>query len=180
MMLSRRLARTLCLILAAFFGLCLLVQGGLALRDLFSRYKLFCVVSGSMEPALPVGCIIVIDTDKSRLYVPGDIITYQLGDEYITHRVTELGYDGSFFYRTRGDANVFADSDPVAHTAVVGRVAFALPLSPSSVLQRLRTACITFAAVAAAVFFSRRLGRRRRAGRAAVSRRVARFPRAKH
>ncbi|NLM45359.1 MAG: signal peptidase I [Firmicutes bacterium] len=180
MMLSRRFARTLCPVLAVLLVSCFLVQGGLVLRDLFSRYKFFCVVSGSMEPALPVGCIIVIDTDKSRLYDPGDIITYRLGDEYITHRVTELEYDGSFFYRTRGDANVSADSEPVAHTAVVGRVVLALPLSPSSFLQRLRTACITLVAVATAVFFARRLGRLRRAGRQAAVRRVARFPRPKH
>ncbi|HHX73440.1 MAG TPA: signal peptidase I, partial [Firmicutes bacterium] len=168
MILSQKFARTLCLVLAVFFLLVLLVQGGLALQGLFTRYRLFSVISGSMEPALPVGCIIVIDTEKSRLYAPGEIITYRQGEEYITHRVAELGYDGGFFYRTRGDANMYADNDPVAHRAVVGRVVLALPLSPSAALHSLRTIFPVLAALLVAAFFTHRLRRRRRAGRVAV------------
>ena len=44
--------------------------------------------------------------------------------EFITHRITDLYYDGHFYYRTQGDANERPDQN-LSHQAVVGRVVFA-------------------------------------------------------
>ena len=50
------------------------------------RFSVNVVLSGSMEPALKTGGIVISDT-KKRKPDTGDIITYQLGDMSITHRV---------------------------------------------------------------------------------------------
>lgn len=78
-----------------------------------------------MEPALQTGCIIVVDTRPQAVYTPGEIITFQEERDYITHRITDLYYDGQFYYRTQGDANQKPDKNLVPHQAVVGRVVYA-------------------------------------------------------
>lgn len=113
----------LLLVLASWF--CLLLWGAAALQKMLRQYRLFTVVSGSMEPVLQTGCIIVVDTQPQAVYSPGDIITFREETEYITHRITDLYYNGQFYYRTQGDANHRPDKNPVPHQAVVGRVVYA-------------------------------------------------------
>ncbi|NLP37444.1 MAG: signal peptidase I [Firmicutes bacterium] len=113
------------LLLLLCLWLCLLFWGATALYNLFTQYRLFTVISGSMEPALHTGCIIVVDARPDTIYTPGDIITFREEKEFITHRITDLYYDGHFYYRTQGDANERPDQNLVPHQAVVGRVVFA-------------------------------------------------------
>ncbi|MGI6658978.1 MAG: signal peptidase I [Dethiobacteraceae bacterium] len=107
--------------------LLLLVQGCCSLYSFFSRYRLFKVASGSMEPTLPTGAVIVVAKNNGSLYSPGDIITYKQNDLYITHRVLETGYQNGFYYRTQGDANQEPDAGLVKHQAVIGRVILIAP-----------------------------------------------------
>jgi signal peptidase I len=75
------------------------------------------VVSGSMEPVLPVGSVIVTRLVEVAEIRPGDIITFALGRNLVTHRVVELVHkegDTRPWFRTKGDANNQPDPELVA------------------------------------------------------------------
>lgn len=80
------------------------------------------VLSGSMEPALPVGSVIVTRPEGVEDIGVGDIITYQIeGNQKITHRVVEVVQDGDRrMFRTKGDAN--NDSDPALVSSNAGQM----------------------------------------------------------
>lgn len=87
------------------------------------------ITSGSMEPGVRAGDIVVIepiDATTTTLDV-GDVITYrQPGlERLVTHRVHALADDGT--YRTKGDANAQPDSDPLPPVAVEGRARLLVP-----------------------------------------------------
>ncbi|NMH99730.1 signal peptidase I [Pseudonocardia acidicola] len=82
------------------------------------------VLSGSMEPALPVGSTVVIRPRPVAEIGVGDVITFtdrdrQSGDtRIVTHRVIEVQPGPAF--RTKGDANNAPDPNPVAAADVHG------------------------------------------------------------
>lgn len=78
------------------------------------------VVSGSMEPTISVGDMVIIKSQSE--YEEGDIITFydSSAGEYVTHRIITVSTDGQ--YVTQGDANNVADKFPVTNSAVVGKV----------------------------------------------------------
>ena len=92
-------------------------------------HSLFRVVTGSMEPEIPVGTLIVSrDTDIDRLEI-GDVICFQslspsMRGRIITHRVIGKTVDetGAVSLQTKGDANPSADGYPVTQENLVGRV----------------------------------------------------------
>lgn len=90
-------------------------------------YRLYAVASGSMEPALPVGGVVVTAPPTDH-YEAGDIITYPSGPgaalEVTTHRVAAV--DGTDL-QTWGDANPSPDPTPVAVDEVVGVVVASAP-----------------------------------------------------
>ena len=108
------LIAALALILIAFF--IIRINGGTP--DVFG-YSIQRVVSGSMEPELRVGDIILSKnvTAPEELHV-NDIITFQGGDEYdnnmVTHRVIAppaCTIDGEWLLTTKGDANERPDDE---------------------------------------------------------------------
>lgn len=92
-------------------------------------YEVKVVQSGSMEPAIMTGGIVVVA--PTNAYNVGDVITFGSDTRSsvpITHRVIEKTYEGrSATYLTKGDANEEADSAAVAHSAVIGEVVFTVP-----------------------------------------------------
>ncbi len=81
-------------------------------------YGCATVVSGSMEPEIKIGDLII--TKACGDYDQGDIITFYdaVSGGYITHRiilVTDAGYS------TKGDANDSGDAFTVPRDAVVGK-----------------------------------------------------------
>ncbi len=103
-----------------------------ALMVFASRYGLFgiwlySVRSGSMEPAIHRGSLVVVRrTDSIK---QGDVITFYTGfrKNTITHRVLEIVNRGQLYYRTKGDANNAPDSVLVPKEMVVGKVIYSLP-----------------------------------------------------
>ncbi len=80
------------------------------------------VLSGSMEPELPVGALLVIHRETS--YHPGEIVTYE--DVYgslITHRLVSLENGEA---TTKGDANNTGDA-PFAASRIRGEVKAVFP-----------------------------------------------------
>lgn len=97
----------------------------------FLPYQTFFVRSGSMEPAIETGELIVLtQVDASELDV-GDVITFDRPDRpgtLVTHRIvgTEEGDAGRVFV-TKGDANGSPDAWRVPAVGTGWRYAFGLP-----------------------------------------------------
>ncbi len=91
------------------------------------------VLTGSMEPGLPPGSMVVVKpTDPADVRI-GSIITYQWepGEPaLVTHRVTEVvsNSDGTFTWTTQGDNNSEPDPNPVTQEQLRGVVWYSLPL----------------------------------------------------
>ena len=79
------------------------------------------VLSGSMEPALSVGDLLLLKQEES--YQPGQIVVYQSGSIAVVHRLTAIDADTAV---TQGDANDSPDA-PIPVAAIKGRVAMAIP-----------------------------------------------------
>lgn len=83
------------------------------------------VLTGSMEPVISSGDLIIckqIDSDKVKV---GDIIAFfdpdSTGTAVLTHRVTEIiEENGALSFRTKGDANNTEDRQPVPADDLVG------------------------------------------------------------
>lgn len=98
------------------------------------------VRSGSMQPAIDIGSIVVVRKNldqfisplaTSPIYKVGDIIAFRSeknSKTLITHRVAgiETGENG-VFYKTRGDANDNIDSWQVSPSHILGKVYITLP-----------------------------------------------------
>lgn len=79
------------------------------------------VLSGSMEPTLRVGDLLVIRQEPD--YYEGDIVVYQSGQELIVHRI--ISKDDKTCI-TQGDANNVEDS-PISIDAIQGAVVGRVP-----------------------------------------------------
>ena len=111
----------LILILLFFFVFPLLPISG--------NYKLMKVLSGSMEPTIKTGSVIMVKPVKE--YKIGDIITFDLptsGAEPITHRIYDIKTrDDALFYITKGDANNAPDMREIKKESIVGKTILTIP-----------------------------------------------------
>ena len=106
--------------------LVILVSLPLALPRLLG-YEAYAVVSESMEPALPMGSLVYVESAEPDSLEPGEIIAFYSNGVVVTHRVVENHY----FYDeliTKGDANEANDIKPVPYRDLIGRVRFHMPL----------------------------------------------------
>lgn len=100
----------------------LLLVSSLSLGGLTARV----VMSGSMEPTIPTGSVILISTVSA--YGIGDVITFQTDARAsipTSHRIVGERVNGTFL--TQGDANKTADFTSVSPSDVVGKVLFHVP-----------------------------------------------------
>lgn len=95
----------------------------------FGGYSFFRVVTGSMEPTIPTGALLVCkDMDINDVTV-GDIICFHSKDRYmqgsvITHRVYNIRYDSESNVNliTKGDANLSVDGYISSEDNFIGKV----------------------------------------------------------
>lgn len=94
------------------------------------------VLSGSMEPTLPVGSVVVVRPQPADQIKPGDVITYtdrdpaSLATRVVTHRVVAVEQGpGGLSFRTRGDANDTPDLRAIAAGDVHGVLWYSLPVA---------------------------------------------------
>ena len=104
-------------------------------------YGAAVVLSGSMEPALSKGDLILVKAGTS-LEV-GDVVVYQEGSSLVVHRVVQRTEDT---VTTRGDANNVEDA-PVPLASVKGEVVGSAPYLGSAV-EWMKTPLGTLAVVA--------------------------------
>ncbi|WP_187264842.1 signal peptidase I [Homoserinibacter sp. GY 40078] len=128
------------------------------------------VISGSMEPQIPTGALVLTtDVAAGELQV-GDVVTVPQpgGGGLVTHRIVDMEpVDGAMRLTLRGDANASADPDPydVAHAGRVIGVVPGLGLLAMMLRTPFGIAGIVIFGVAVLLAFSvdiRRRGRRRR------------------
>ena len=117
---------TVVLILAIGFGILLLVQVKKENKPLLFGFGAYYVVSGSMEPTIKVGDIILIRKVKGEDDLQkGDIITFHgkggnLQGKIVTHRIISDGIvDGKI--TTCGDANHGIADEPIPYANVIGK-----------------------------------------------------------
>jgi signal peptidase len=92
-------------------------------------YRVYSVISGSMEPELSVGDLLYVrPVDPAKIEV-GDDISFVLNEDLVvaTHRVVRIDAEKQHIY-TKGIANEIEDSEPVHFKNVIGVVDFNLPL----------------------------------------------------
>ena len=95
-------------------------------------YRVFDVLSGSMQPAIPVGAEVIDQAVPGPSLQVGDVITYEHPRHpgtYITHRVIAIDHTGlAPIISTRGDANGAPDPWKVQVQSTMLRVRVAIPL----------------------------------------------------
>lgn len=93
-------------------------------------YQIYHVISGSMEPAIPVGSVVYVKDVAPADIQKKDVIAFHsvLGEEaIITHRVVSNNSVAGEIV-TKGDANAKEDMEPVPYENVLGKVALTVPV----------------------------------------------------
>ena len=90
-------------------------------------YEIYNVISGSMEPEIPVGSVVYVASVEPEKIVSEDVIAFRSGGTVVTHRVVENRLtDGEFV--TKGDANAAEDMNAVPYVNLIGRVEYHFPV----------------------------------------------------
>lgn len=92
----------------------------------------YTILTGSMQPKMPPGTLVVVKPVDPQDISIGNVITYQLvsGEPaVVTHRVVGVGANGKSesVFITQGDANNTADALQVTEAQVMGRLWYAMP-----------------------------------------------------
>ena len=89
-------------------------------------YQVYNVVSGSMEPEIPVGSMIFVENTAPEEVAAGQIIAFEAGGSVVSHRVVENRNAAGEFV-TKGDANDTEDINTIPYDSLIGRVAYHVP-----------------------------------------------------
>ena len=91
--------------------------------------QIYTVISGSMEPEIPVGSLVYVEGIEPEDIQTDDVIAFYGGRDanaIITHRVVENRVIMGEII-TKGDANQTNDMNPVRYENLIGRVEWSLP-----------------------------------------------------
>lgn len=138
----------------------------------FMGYKPFIVLSGSMEPGIMTGDMVLVkNTDAGNLQA-GDVIAYKSGEAVITHRIIDVTTEnGEVRYVTQGDANDSADQTTVRPTDVEGVYQTRIPgMGNAAMFMQTTTGMIIFVVCPLLLFIVWDIIRRKLQGQKEVSR----------
>ena len=112
------------IVLVALVVLCAIFLMGSRLLG----YRVFNIISGSMEPKYSVGDLIYVKEVKPESVQVGDDITFVLNEDLVvaTHQVVRIDAEKKHFY-TKGLANDVEDAAPVHFNNLIGVPQFSLP-----------------------------------------------------
>ena len=118
-------------------------------------YRVYAVISGSMEPAISVGDLVYVRQTEPEDVEKNDVIAFcaaEASGAIILHRVVEnRTVDGSFI--TKGDANSQPDLSPVSYDRLLGVTEWTIPhlgqlgLILTGSWGKLAAVCLVLAAV---------------------------------
>lgn len=90
------------------------------------KTKPYIVQSGSMEPTIMTGDIIIVSPQAK--YYRNQVITFKdSGERVVTHRIVGDGRNEDGPFVTKGDANQTTDEEEVTPVQIIGKVIFTLP-----------------------------------------------------
>ena len=93
-------------------------------------YNIYTVISGSMEPTIPVGSLVYVKYQEPETIQKKDVIAFygaKDASSIVTHRVvTNKKLSGEFI--TKGDANQTKDMNPVNYNNYMGKVVLSIPV----------------------------------------------------
>ena len=94
----------------------------------FLGYKVFAIVSGSMEPTLQIGDLVIIKVTDQEKIKEKDIITFMEDGYNVTHRIVNIVQkDDKYYYQTKGDNNTANDKNLVSYEDIEGVYVFKIP-----------------------------------------------------
>ena len=92
-------------------------------------FKIYHIMTGSMEPTVPVGSDILVKAVDPETLEVGDVISFVSRDDAIygyvnTHRIKQIERqsDGKLYFLTKGDANGTVDSVLVCQDDIKGKM----------------------------------------------------------
>lgn len=118
--------RSFFLISAVVLGVLIAVFGFLQwVRSSFS-WRTYIVQSGSMEPSIMTGDLIVLQ--KQPEYRQNQVITFKNErGRTVTHRIVSVDPGENAIFRTKGDANQDQDLEEVREEQIIGSVLQVVP-----------------------------------------------------
>ncbi|MBQ6323771.1 MAG: signal peptidase I [Bacilli bacterium] len=92
------------------------------------RYQVFVIATGSMQPNINIGDIVIVDKTAERDFLhfnEGDVIAYKKENIVVCHRIIKVINSGkTTLYETKGDNNDSSDQLLVLSDQVVGIVKY--------------------------------------------------------
>ncbi|MGE5473803.1 MAG: signal peptidase I [Ignavibacteriales bacterium] len=86
------------------------------------------IATGSMEPVIYAGDMVLVKRISPKELKIGDIIQYKSGNIFIFHRIIEAVADkDKLKYRTKGDNNSIYDHELVSQDNIKGKVVYTVP-----------------------------------------------------
>ncbi len=110
------------ILLGILISIWIIINVFTALDMSFLGYRIYRVVTGSMEPTLRVNDVVIIK--KQEDYTINDIVTYRQNGNYVTHRIVKENKD---LITTQGDNNNTED-ESISKDDVVGKVIYRFKL----------------------------------------------------
>ncbi|MBS7635367.1 signal peptidase I [Candidatus Bathyarchaeota archaeon] len=128
-------------LLRSIFMLLILVLSTFAFQRflmlvLRTPYPLQTPISNSMYPTLKIGDLLIVQGGLNGVDVladpkNGDIIVFRhpyRPDEFVVHRAIEkYEKDNVWYFRTKGDHNLYPDSWVISEKDLIGKVVFTIP-----------------------------------------------------
>ena len=95
--------------------------------SLFNGYHSYLVQSGSMEPNILIGDVVI--THKKTVYHNNDVITFNSheANRIVTHRIIEVKEGQTRQFITKGDANTEEDEEQITANDIIGKIIFVIP-----------------------------------------------------
>ena len=103
--------------------------------------KPIAIASGSMEPEINIGDLVIVRKCNVNDIEVGTVIEYKRKDFSVVHRVVDkVQKDGRIILTTKGDNNTMPDADPVLEEQIVGMAIAKIPYIawPTIWIQNLR------------------------------------------
>ena len=93
----------------------------------FLGYEIYSVISGSMEPEIPVGSVAYVRPVEPSSLQEGDIVAFHSNGSVIIHRVVS-NHQIEGYLITKGDANEEVDLGEVSYPVINGLVVKHVPV----------------------------------------------------
>ena len=118
-------------------------------------FKIYIVVSGSMEPELNIGDVVIVKKTEKNNIMKDDIISYNENGSIITHRIVEIKKAGNdTLYVTKGDSNNVNDNYEVNYENIEGKLLVRIPKIGNIILSLKKQRLVLVLIIIICLYFS--------------------------